>query len=175
MKKDFSYPISVDVITQKERKYSIEAGDEDRLSIAKILKVPVVNFFSANYVVKGYKKSTLIEVKGDYKANITQNCVVSLEDFDEDYSGDFRVLYDSKGVANNIDDVENDIIELDAPEAVLNNEIDLVHVALEQLSLSLDDYPRKDNAEFRFESEFSDDDIELEKKNPFEILARLKK
>jgi uncharacterized metal-binding protein YceD (DUF177 family) len=174
MKKDFSYPISVDAISQKEKRYSIEASDDDRKVIAEILKVPAVDFFTAKYIVKGYKKSTLVEVKGEYSAVIVQNCIVSLEDFEKEYSGEFRVMYDSKSDNQLNGEDESNIIEFDAPEGVLNNEIDLVHVALEQLSLSLDDYPKKEGVEFKFESEFSDDDVELNKKNPFEVLARLK-
>jgi len=176
MKKDYSYPVPVDMITHKEKRYNLDADESDRASVADILKLPRVNIFKAKYVVKGYKKSTLIEVKGEFEANITQNCVVSLEDFDKDYSGEFRVMYDSKLKQKFVkDDEECDVRELDAPEVILGAEIDLVHVALEQLSLLLDDYPRQDNVSFDFKPEFTEETIKAEKKNPFEILASLKK
>jgi len=175
MKKDFSYPIPVDMIAQKEKRYSIEASVEDNKSIAEILMVPAVNHFSAKYVVKGYKKSTLIEVSGEYSAKIMQNCIITLEDFEKEYSGEFSVMYDSKLKVKTKDDEECDIAELDSPEVVYGNEIDLVHVALEQIALALDDYPRKEGAKYNFKPEFTEDDLAKERKNPFDILASLKK
>ena len=58
---------------------------------------------------------------------------------------------------------------------ILNNsiEIDLADIAMEQLALVLEDFPRKDGEVFEFESEF--DEETTQKANPFAALAKLKK
>ena len=68
--------------------------------------------------------------------------------------------------------MEEDGVE-NIPDVVTNANIDLCQIAIEQIALILDDYPRQDGETFNFTSEFNDDDIKQE--NPFNILAKLKK
>ena len=59
------------------------------------------------------------------------------------------------------------------PEVVIGGKIDLGDIAIEQIALRLDDYPRKEGEEFSFISEFDEEDDV--KNNPFAVLAKLKK
>ena len=70
----------------------------------------------------------------------------------------------SEGVATSFPQTE-DIIE--------NGKLDLADIALEQVALNLDDYPRAEGEVFDYAkyADFAED----EKENPFAVLAKLKK
>ena len=59
----------------------------------------------------------------------------------------------------------------DIPDIVTNGEINLADIAIEQLALILDDYPRKEGEEF----EEIIEDISPIRNNPFAVLESLKK
>jgi uncharacterized metal-binding protein YceD (DUF177 family) len=63
--------------------------------------------------------------------------------------------------------------EADIPDIMENGQIDLAAVAMEQLALVLDDFPRKDGEVFVFRSEF--DEETTKRSNPFAVLKNLKK
>ena len=59
------------------------------------------------------------------------------------------------------------------PDIIENGQIDLGNIAIEQLALVLEDYPRLDGEEFHFVSEF--DEETTKRSNPFAVLQNLKK
>ena len=61
----------------------------------------------------------------------------------------------------------------DVPDILDNGQIDLAAMAMEQLALVLDDFPRKEGEVFAFKSEF--DEETTKKNNPFAVLENLKK
>ena len=64
-------------------------------------------------------------------------------------------------------------IDDEVPDIVENGQIDLAAIAMEQLALALDDFPRREGEVFEFKSEF--DEETSAKQNPFAALAVLKK
>ena len=61
----------------------------------------------------------------------------------------------------------------EVPDIVEGGKIDLADIAMEQLALVLDDFPRRDGEVFEFKSEF--DEETTARPNPFAVLAALKK
>ena len=61
----------------------------------------------------------------------------------------------------------------EVPDVIIDGKIDLAEIAMEQIALVIDDFPRQDGEVFEFESEF--DEETTEKMNPFAVLAKLKK
>ena len=63
--------------------------------------------------------------------------------------------------------------EDDVPDIIINGKIDLAEIAMEQIALVIDDFPRKEGEVFEFKSEFDEETTQA--MNPFAALAKLKK
>lgn len=172
MQKDFSYLRQVDDISTSQKLYKVNATPEQCRIIAEILQVPAVKDFSAHIYTKRQNKSPLIDVWGNAKALITRQSVISLENFDKLYQTDFALQFDVTLTENQVREMEEEGIE-NIPDVVMNNQIDLYQLALEQIALILEDYPRQEGENFTFTSEF--DAETTAQANPFKILEKLKK
>jgi hypothetical protein len=172
MQKNFSYPLAVDDISVAEKKYQIKANAEQCRQIAEILKVPEVKTFEANIYTHRHNKSSLIDVWGNVESLISRQSVISLEYFDKKYQAEFELQFDINLTENQVRAMEEEGVE-NIPDVVMDGKIDLCHLAMEQIALELDDYPRKEGEKFVFKSEF--DTQNDSKENPFKILEQLKK
>ena len=172
MQKIFSYPIQIDKLTPAEKKFSLVADAAQKAWIAEIFQVEGVKSFHAEISVKPEKKSSIIKVLGRVEAELEQISVISLDSFIKKYETDFEVLFDSKATYAQIREEFEDINE-EAPEPVVNGEIDLAAVAMEQIAILIDDYPRQEGEIFEFESEFDEETTAAN--NPFAVLEKIKK
>lgn len=171
MQKNFSYLLEVEDISPAEKEYTINASPAELEQITAILKVPEVKSFAADIFVRRRNKSTLIDVRGSVKARITRQSVISLEYFDKTYQVDFSLQFDTALNEVQVRELEESGAE-NIPDVVMGGRIDLCQLALEQIALNLEDYPRREGEHFTFVSEFDDDD---KPENPFKILEKLKK
>ncbi len=170
----FSYPLKLEDMSQAVRKYKFKASPEELIFIAEVMQVPSVKSFAAEICVKLHKKEHLADVWGSIEAEVEQTSVISLENFVRPYYADFALKFDTKMTeAEKISlEAETDI-EKDVPDILDNGKIDLAAIAMEQLALVLDDFPRREGEVFAFKSEF--DEETTEKANPFAVLKKLKK
>lgn len=172
MQNFFSYQIKVDNLPNTEQHYRLKADEEDFKRIQEILKIPAVKSFSADIRLRLDHKTNILKLWGQAKADLVLQSVISLENFDKSYENDFELTYDTKATLKSQREEEEEIsIDDDTPDVVINGVIDLSDIAIEQIALIMDDYPRKAGEKFEFKSEFSE---ENEKKNPFEVLKKLK-
>lgn len=172
MQKNFSHILSVDDISNSEKLYKINANNQELELIAEILKVPEVKDFKADIYVKHQNKNTIIDVWGRVASLITRQSVISLEYFNKKYVSEFSLQFDTKLTENQVRELEEEGVE-NIPDVVVGGKIDLCQIAIEQIALELEDYPRKKGEVFSFSSEFSEEDDKQE--NPFKILEKLKK
>ena len=170
MQKDFSYPLKIDELNQGEQLYKLNADKEELEVLTEILQVPAVNSFNAEIRLKFQKKRGILTVWGKVSANLSLISVISLDEFDKDYTSEFSITYDTNATYDDIKEMDEDI-NCNIPDIVMNGEIDLGDIAIEQLALVLDDHPRKDGEEFSSIIE----DVSPVKSNPFAALAKLKK
>ena len=172
MQNFFSYQIKVDNLPNTEQHYRLKADDEDCKRIQEILKIPAVKSFSADIRLRLDHKTNILKLWGQAKADLVLQSVISLEKFDKSYENDFELTYDTKATLKSQREEEEEIsFDDDTPDVVINGVIDLSDIAIEQIALIMDDYPRKAGEKFEFKSEFSE---ENEKKNPFDVLKKLK-
>ena len=122
--------------------------------------------------VKHQNKNTIIDVWGRVASLITRQSVISLEYFNKKYVSEFSLQFDTKLTENQVRELEEEGVE-NIPDVVVGGKIDLCQIAIEQIALELEDYPRKKGEVFSFSSEFSEEDDKQE--NPFKILEKLKK
>ncbi len=168
----FSYPLVVDDLSSATKEYRLVAKKEELPCITEILKVVDVKSLSADIHVKYNKKEHLIKVWGTADAQIEQTSVISLENFVRPYHAEFEMFYDTELSPRAQHQTDVDLND-DVPDPVIDGVINLADVAMEQIALVLDDFPRMEGETFEFHSEF-DDETSLEQ-NPFAALAKLKK
>ena len=170
MQKDFSYPLKIEDLGQGEQNYTLKADKEQLEFIKDILQVPAVNSFEASIKLKFRKKLGELRVWGEVKSQIGQISVISLEEFNKEYKSSFEIVYDTNATYEQIREQDVDIMA-DVPDIVINGEINLADIAIEQIALVLDDYPRKEGEVFDQIIE----DVSPIRNTPFAILETLKK
>lgn len=168
----FSYPLIVEDISSAESTYELHADAAALVQIAEILKVKSVRFFDARIHTRLNKKEHRLDVWGLVKAELELQSVISLDYFFKEYETDFSIFYDTKATPKEVKELDLDFDE-DAPDVVEGGRIDLGDIAIEQIALVMEDYPRKPGEAFSFVSEF--DEETKEKMNPFSVLKKLKK
>ncbi len=168
----FSYPLVVDDLTASAKKYHLTAKKEELSYIREVLKVVDVKSLSAEINVKCNKKEHQIKVWGTADAQIEQTSVISLENFIKPYHTEFEMLYDTELTVKELREIEISIND-EVPDPVINGTINLADIAMEQIALVLDDFPRMEGEVFEFTSEFDEETTKAQ--NPFAVLAKLKK
>lgn len=182
----WTYLIVAGDISNEAREFVIEPLPEDLPELAKALDVASVVSVRASMTLHRTKKS--IRIRGEVRAVVDQNCIVTLEPVRQKFSEEIDRTY----VASR-DEVEKvfkkmnsnremmiDPDEIDPPEVVENGRIDLAAIALEHVILGIDLYPRAQGVEVEDTSSMvvvhTDESAEEEivKESPFAALARLK-
>ncbi len=146
---------------------TLEPTAEERARIAKSLNLVSLDSFKTELTltptVSGWR------MDGRVVAEVVQACGLTLEPVPESINQTFLVNLTEQPYEPEVD--ENGEIDLELsdffPDVVEDGKIDLGHYAVEQLSLSLDPFPRKEGAVF----EQPPEPVEL---SPFSVLKSLK-
>jgi uncharacterized metal-binding protein YceD (DUF177 family) len=134
-------PVSLDRIGSLGLDYTVEATPAECSALADRMKLPEVHALScAFHLIREGRDKVL--ARGHLRARVTQNCVVSLEDFEAALEETFQVRFVPAG-----EETEDVDPEADDEIPFEGNLIDLGEAAAEQLGLALDPYPRMPGAE----------------------------
>jgi uncharacterized metal-binding protein YceD (DUF177 family) len=167
---EFSRPFDVGTLGSDTVALSHEAGPAERVALARRFGLKDLPALKADFRIRRGPGAE-VEVEGRLAARATQTCVVSLEPVEAVIDEAFALVYappsDERGPE--ADDIDPDAA--DPPEPILAGKIDLGEAAAEQLSLSLDPYPRKPGAAFDAEAMGVADGG---RPSPFAALAALK-
>jgi uncharacterized metal-binding protein YceD (DUF177 family) len=175
MQPEFSFPVEVQSLPPSGRVYTITADADARARVAVRLGLRALDKLTAQLEILPH--STGATVTGYVEADVVQNCVVTLgpvpAHLREDVAIKFVAPQDIKRRPD--DDEEEEIIDIDEepPEVILDGRIDLGEVAVSQVALGLDPYPRAPGASF----DPAKWGVEGEKAlpaSPFAALAKLK-
>ncbi len=167
----FTYPLKLEDMSQSTQKYRLIATAENLEYISNIMQLPVKRF-EAEINVKLHTKEHIIDVLGTIDADVEHTSVISLKNFLRNYKTDFTLCFDTKMTAQEQQKLDLDI-EADVPDILEDGKIDLAAIAMEQLALVLDDFPRQEGEVFSFASEFDEETTRAS--NPFSVLEKLKK
>lgn len=172
MQKKFSYPLKIEDLDQNEHKFDLNADREELVDIREILQVEDVKYFNAEIFLKRNNKQNLLSLWGIVRTEIELKSVISLNNFLRYYEVPFELRFDTKASYKDIAEQWADIND-DAPDIIENGTVNLADIALEQVALQLDDYPRAEGEIFD-DTQYSDFHDEP-KESPFAVLAKLKK
>jgi uncharacterized metal-binding protein YceD (DUF177 family) len=173
---EFSRLVPVDRLGPKEKSFTIEANATERKALAKRLGVPEVVAVRADLGLRLAQGGRIVLLKGRLKAELVQNCVVTLEPVRSRVDEEFSRTYSIEG-GRGPAEVVIDLEEEEPPEPVENGQIDMGEAAAEHLALAMDPFPRAPGVSFEPPPETAPPDAsERERKpNPFEVLAEHRK
>jgi uncharacterized metal-binding protein YceD (DUF177 family) len=147
---------------------TVTATPAEAEKIAAYLELAGVKHLSADVTLARWRAKG-IRVTGALKADVTQNCVVTLDPVEAHVEATFERRFLPE---ETLDPDEIDVFvdpEGEDPAEPLGREIDLGEVLVEELSLNLDPYPRKPGVAFEAAA-----DEPARAPNPFAKLAKLK-
>lgn len=150
----------------------ITAKPEELAAVTAFLEIESVRDISCGFKL-GRWRSRGIKLSGHLVAHVVQQCVVTLEPVEETITSDFERKFlpdDMLGSEVTRDEVFVDPVGEDPPEPLLN-EIDLGEIAVEEIALNLNPYPRRQGIAFE---EAAPEPEVTGKTNPFAALAKLK-
>ncbi|WP_430475452.1 YceD family protein [Thalassospira lucentensis] len=178
---EFSRIVKTDEQVSRKERLTIEASEKERAALAKRFELVSIDSLKAELTIK-ISSNGEVTVHGPMSAQITQNCVTTLEPVPEAVEDTVDVLFSphvsEDDLPSNPDDLENLSEEelmalLNQPEPLVDNKIDVGEVVAQFLAVAMDPYPRQEGAELP-KSVMAEEEAEEERPNPFAQLAGLK-
>ncbi len=142
--------------------FTVEADRGECDAIALRLRIPSMQSLHCAWVLRPGHDGTL-EANGSLRAQLHQQCVVSLDAFPTNVVEEFAVRFVPAGRESREMDDTDEPDEMIIEDGVL----ELGDATVEQLALAIDPYPRKPGAELPAEGVDASG-------NPFAALARLR-
>ena len=139
---EFSRIVGLERLADRAIDERIEATAGERDLVKERLGLLTLDRLSADcHISQGL--GGLVRVDCDWQADLAQACVVTLEPIVQSLSGRFQVLYQAQGGAAVVkDEVLVDPEADDPPEPLPSAGIDLGELAVQELAVALDPYPR---------------------------------
>lgn len=157
--REWSVPILVDDIPSQGKTYTLTPSDAEKKAIAKRLQILSVDSLNARLVI-GRDNAHVIQVKGEFEAEITQNCVVTLEPMKTKVSDSFDAWYADHDKAVSFKRAQHEALlkkemvdlpileENEDPEPIEEGKIDLGELVTQYLSLAVPPYPHKEGSDY---------------------------
>ena len=134
-------PIPVERVGPRGLTITVTASPEECLALAARMHLPAIRSLTCTYHLS-QEGRTKVMARGTLNADLTLTCVVSLEEFDSTIHEDFRVRFVPE------EDITDDVnLDDDDEVPIINGIMDLGEATAEQLSLTLEPYPRKPGLE----------------------------
>jgi uncharacterized metal-binding protein YceD (DUF177 family) len=146
---EFSRPLIVDRVPRKGSHEIFAAEPKECAALALRLDVPAIHSVKAHLVATPWRGGGL-KVTGEFKADLEQVSVVSLEAFRHSKTFDVERYFLPPKIA--IDGIEEDADIID------NGIVDLGELVAETMALELDAYPRKADEEFEAHLEVDEEE-----------------
>lgn len=170
----FSRPFSVEAIPEAGLSGHIEANVDERAALAEEFEIVKLDSLVCDYEITPRSRGRY-HVTGQWRAKVTQTCVVTLDPIEttlgEEFSVDFWPQEDIDRDTGRAEDITVDPLA-EAPEPIENRMIDIGRLIAEFVAVSLEPYPRKPDATFTWKDKTSAGSQGQE--NPFAALSKLK-
>lgn len=186
---EWSVLVDAQTVTSNAQKLRIAASEDERKALARRLGLMTISSLSADLTLHR-ERGNIIHVNGLMKANVTQLCVMTQdpvqtqieETFEGWYADQERIVMLAKARHDRLGrltDSEVPILdESEDPEPLVNGMIDIGELVVQNLSLTLDQFPRRrglDDQEDGKEISVAGQEGEVLRRNPFEALKNWKK
>ena len=143
-------PVALDRVGQGGLTFEVEAAAGELATLAIRLRLPTLAVLRCSFKLRRVAPG-IIGADGHLTAELTQVCVVSLDEFPCKLAESFQVHFVPAGTED--DDPEPDAVDQIPYDGSV---IDLGEAAVEQLALALDPYPHKPGAALDFATDAPD-------------------
>jgi len=142
---EFSRPASLESFEAAPIRMTREATEAERAALSRRLGLVRLEAFSGEAVLR--RTASGAELTAEWRADVVQSCVVSLEEVKSRLSDRFAIAFAPSQDEPPQTAVEIELnFETDAPDPLPDEAIDVGEYLTEQLALALDPYPRKPGA-----------------------------
>ncbi len=169
---EFSRPVAADSIGSQGQRRDIVAEPAERDALARRFGLLSLDRLSATLELHRHAVE-IVGLSGYLIADAVQSCVVSLAPVPVHIESEIDVSYSAAAAEGA--DVELDPLGPDAPEPLINGEIDLGETVAQQLAVALDPYPRAPGVAHLAPGDIGATGGETGEKRPFAALAALKR
>lgn len=145
-KPEFSHVVPIDRIGTGWLTEILQASDAERAALAVRFELVELSALTAEVRLRRARAGRYVEIDATLRAAVVQSCVVTLDPVGADIEESFTLLMgpiDERGRKG-----DELIVELDEPEPLEDDEIDVGELVAQQLSLALDPYPRRADVAF---------------------------
>jgi uncharacterized metal-binding protein YceD (DUF177 family) len=163
----WKFPVAVAELAEAGKDFELTPDKTAREVLARHAGVNAVPHLTANLRLTPDGRGGAT-VEGTLRAAVTQNCVVTLEPFDNPIEENISLRFAPREMIEQATDGLVDLSGDDPPDPLVNGTLDLAAVIAEFLALAVDPYPRKPGAVFRPPADA------LAKDSPFAVLGQLK-
>jgi uncharacterized metal-binding protein YceD (DUF177 family) len=148
--------------------HEIVEDEAARTALAALFGLPKVAYLRGVFVLQ-HEQSGVIAARLHLRAQVTQECVITLEPFDAKIDEQAALRFVPAAKITEGETEELDAETLDGPDEIpfTGEWLDLSAALAEQLALALDPYPKKPGAALP-------GDVAGEAENPFAVLAKRK-
>lgn len=148
---EFSRVVSVFDLTEDPKKFTLNATEEECDALAKRFGLQKIRYLNAECEVWRQEDTDFVGLKGSFKCEVVQTCVVSFEPVIAKIKDNLLEFFEEKkeDKYNKKEQVEIDLPfdDEEVPEILESSELDMGEVIAQHLALSLDPYPRAPEAE----------------------------
>src|SRR5690349_8097857 len=144
MKSEIERVVDLDRMGPGGAALEISPSDSERAALAKRFGFLNLPAFSARVTVDRRPGGQVV-VEGRLRGRIVQACVLTLDPVNQDLDDAFRIVF-TKDLADERDPESGETLlnaQVDAPEPLSGNLLDVGEIVAEQLSLIADPYPRR--------------------------------
>jgi len=144
---ELSRPLQVDKISAGGMAEHIVANKAEKKALSERFGILDIKELEASLDID-HSKGGAIAVTGSMKAEVVQQCVVSLEPVPAHIEDKIDILFaPSHMLEKGANSPHSDEVENDAPEPIVNGVIDLGELVSQHLAIALNPYPRKEGVE----------------------------
>jgi uncharacterized metal-binding protein YceD (DUF177 family) len=167
----FEYMVRPAEIGQDGYHAELHPTDDQLDALAKRFKISAIHSFDAVIDLVYHPDRGEIDVYGDIHARVEQPCVISLDPVETDIQGQFAetLVIEGQGTMPDPEDEETETADqLFIP--IPAGPIDLAEIGIQNLSLLIPDYPRKEDA--TIDDQYITEQVK-KADNPFAVLSEL--
>jgi len=155
---EWFYPFHVESLSSSGKTLHMKAEDKFLKPIAERLQVLKVKSLEVECKLSTQNGGHILNIQGRFKAEIVQECVVTLKPIESIIEDDFEAWYADHEKAVSFNRAKHQIESLECgdeiqileekedPEALIDGQVDLGEVAIQFLSLTINPYPRAEGA-----------------------------
>lgn len=167
--------VSLADLKEEPSRYHVVANEAERAALAERFGLRSLTAMVADVTIARLHGGAAMRVEGRIQADLSQDCVVSLEPVQQHIDDKFTLDF---GEPADVLDTETGELVLspdpDAPEPLPHGELDLGELLAEHLALAIDPYPRKPGIELDQVLQTHGISLEGAQQSPFAVLSGLK-